>query len=210
MEEFFNGSLNSALIAQAALAAAVAWGSGLRLYLVVLVLGLLGRYGGLELPDSLHFLTHPLVLGAAGLMTLVEFFADKIPWLDSTWDAMHSFLRIPAGAALAASLFPSGGNEAVMAAAALLGGGVTATTHFAKAGARAAINTSPEPFTNIAASFGEEVVLGAGLWTAFHQPLIFIGLLIVFLLIAILLMRWLWRMIRGRSRPSKDIQATSN
>jgi hypothetical protein len=184
MEDILNSPLNSALVAQAALAAAVAWGSGLRLYLVVLVLGLLGRYGGMELPDSLHFLTHPLVLVAAGLMALTEFFADKIPWLDSTWDAIHSFLRIPAGAALAASLFPSG-NEALTAAAALLGGSITATTHFAKAGTRAAINTSPEPFSNVAASLTEETTLGAGLWAAFHHPVAFLVMLGLFLLIGI-------------------------
>jgi Domain of unknown function (DUF4126) len=201
MEDIFNGSLNSALVAQAALAAAVAWGSGLRLYLVVLVLGLLGRFGGMELPDSLHFLAHPLVLGVAGLMALAEFLADKIPWLDSTWDVIHSFLRIPAGAALAASLFPSGGNEAVMATAALLGGGVTATTHFAKAGTRAAINTSPEPFTNIAASLTEETTLGAGLWAAFHHPAVFLVLLGVFLLISVGLITIFFRSIKRIFHP---------
>jgi len=108
-----------------AIAAALAWGSGLRAYAVIFALGLAGAAGWLELPEHLRLLQHPLVLGASGLMTAVEFFADKLPWLDSVWDAVHSFIRIPAGAALAAAVFGDSG-AAVALAAAVLGGTLAA------------------------------------------------------------------------------------
>ncbi|NWG38683.1 MAG: DUF4126 domain-containing protein [Hydrogenophilaceae bacterium] len=137
--------MDHALIAQAAIAAAVAWGSGLRLYLVLFVLGMLGRFAGFDLPDALAWLSHSVSLGVTGLLSLTEFFADKIPWLDSVWDALHSFLRIPAGAALAASLFPELGGAGMTTLVALLGGGVAASAQLTKSGSRAVINTSPEP-----------------------------------------------------------------
>lgn len=194
--------MSEALIAEAALAAAVAWGAGLRLYAVVLVLGLAGRYGGLDLPESLSILTHPLVIGASALLALGEFVGDKIPLLDTLSDTVHTFIRIPAGAALAAAFFGDGG-AAAQAAAALLGGGVAASSHLAKAGSRAFINTSPEPVSNIAASFGEELTLATGLWLAFAHPLLFLVLLGVFLLGTLLLARTLWRWLRAmRTRPS--------
>ena len=188
--------MDHALIAQAAIAAAVAWGSGLRLYLVLFVLGMLGRYAGFDLPDTLTWLSHPVSLGISGFLSVTEFFADKIPWLDSMWDALHSFLRIPAGAALAASLFPELGNGGMTALVALLGGGVAASAQLTKTGSRAAINASPEPFSNIAASTTEEVMLGTGLWTAFNHPAIFLILLAVFLVISLALAVFLIRAIR--------------
>lgn len=179
--------MDHALIAQAAIAAAVAWGSGLRLYLVLFVLGMLGRFAGFDLPDALAWLSHPVSLGVSGFLSVAEFFADKILWLDSIWDALHSFLRIPAGAALAASLFPDLGSGGMTALVALLGGGVAASAQLTKSGSRAAINASPEPFTNVAASVTEEAMLGVGLWTAFNHPAIFLVLLAVFLLISLAL-----------------------
>ena len=122
-----------------AIATALAWGSGLRAYAVIFALGLAGASGWLELPEHLRLLQHPLVLGASGLMTAVEFFADKLPWLDTVWDTVHSFIRIPAGAALAAAVFGDSG-AAVALAAAILGGTLAAGVHLAKAGTRAAIN----------------------------------------------------------------------
>ena len=104
-------------------------------------------------------LAHPLVLAASGFMCFVEFFADKIPGVDSLWDVVHTFIRIPAGAALAASVFGDS-SSATMLAAAILGGTLAAGSHFAKAGSRAVINTSPEPFSNWAASFGEDLAVG--------------------------------------------------
>jgi hypothetical protein len=194
--------MSEALIAEAALAAAVAWGAGLRLYAVVLVLGLAGRYGGFDLPEPLLILTHPLVIGASALLALGEFVGDKIPLIDTISDTVHTFIPIPAGAALAASFFGDGG-AAMQAVAALLGGTVAAGSHLAKSGSRAFINTSPEPVSNVAASFGEELMLGGGLWLAFAHPLLFLVFLGAFLLGTLVLARALWRWLRAtRARPS--------
>ena len=144
-----------------ALAAAIGWASGVRLYLVVLLTGLAGYLGWVPLPGGLQLLAHPVVIAASGFMVFIEFFADKIPGLDSLWDMVHTAIRIPAGAALAASVF--GADHAVMAiVAALLGGSFAATAHVAKATTRAAINTSPEPFSNVGASLVEDGLVPAG------------------------------------------------
>src|SRR6478752_5385521 len=140
-----------------AIALALAWGAGLRAYAVIFAVGLAGAIGWVELPGYLEVLQHPVVIGASGLMTLVEFGADKLPWLDSIWDAVHSFIRIPAGAALAALAFGDSSN-AVMVAAGILGGSLAAAMHVAKAGARAAVNLSPEPFSNWTVSFTEDAL----------------------------------------------------
>ncbi|HMM47411.1 MAG TPA: DUF4126 domain-containing protein [Thiobacillaceae bacterium] len=187
--------MNEALIAEAALAAAVAWGAGLRLYAVILILGLAGRYGGFDLPASLEVLSHPLVIGVSGLLALAEFIGDKIPWLDSASDAIQTFIRIPAGAALAAAFFGESG-AAMQLVAALLGGTFAAGSHVAKSGTRALINTSPEPVSNAAASFGEETLLGGGLWLAFTHPLIFLGALAAFMALTLWMLRRLWRWLR--------------
>jgi len=179
-----------------ALAAALAWGAGLRLYFVVFAFGLAGFLGWWPLPAHLQVLQHPLVLGAAGFMAVVELFADKVPWLDSLWDSVHTLIRIPAGAALAAAVFGDAGTAAATAAA-LLGGSLTATTHLTKSGARAAANTSPEPFSNLALSSAEDGLVLGGTWLAVTQPLLFLGLLALFLLGAVLLLRML---VRGARR----------
>jgi hypothetical protein len=178
-----------------AIAAALAWGSGLRAYAVIFAVGLAGALGWIPLPEHLRLLEHPLVLGASGLMTAVEFFADKVPWLDSLWDTVHSFIRIPAGAALAAAVFGDSG-AAVALAAAILGGTLTAGVHLAKAGTRAAINTSPEPFTNWTASLAEDAMVPLGLWIAVVHPVVFLVLLTLFALVAFLLLRFIWRGLR--------------
>lgn len=185
-----------ARLPEIAIAAALAWGSGLRLYAVLFLVGFAGWMGWIELPAQLRLLAHPLVLGASGFMTLVEFFADKVPWLDSVWDAVHSFIRIPAGAALAAAVFGDSGT-AVALAAAILGGGIAAGTHFTKAGGRAVINTSPEPFSNWGASLAEDGAVPAGLWLAFAHPAVFLVLLGVFAIAAALLARWIVRGLRS-------------
>jgi len=194
----FIGQLPPALVAhlpELALAGALAWGAGLRLYLVVFLFGLLGRIGWWPLPEHLSLLAHPVVIGAAGFMTVVELFADKLPLLDSAWDALNTFVRIPAGAALAAAVFGDSG-AAVALAAALLGGTLTATTHFAKSGTRAAVNASPEPFSNVAVSAGEDVLVIGGLWLAVEYPLLFLAALLVFLVVAVLLIRLVLRGLR--------------
>lgn len=182
-----------------AIAAALAWGSGLRAYAVIFAVGLAGALGWMELPGHLRLLEHPLVLGASGLMTAVEFFADKLPWLDTAWDAVHSFIRIPAGAALAAAVFGDAG-AAIALSAAILGGTLAAGAHLAKAGTRAAINTSPEPFTNWTASLAEDAVVPFGLWLAVAHPIAFFVLLALFLVAAALLVRLIWRGLRRMLR----------
>ena len=173
-----------------AMSAAMAWGAGLRLYLVVFVVGMLGKLGYVPLPETLKILANPIVLGAAGFMTFIEFFADKIPWLDSAWDAVHTFLRIPAGAALAAGMLGDSGQGVAMAAA-IIGGTLTAGTHFGKAGTRAAVNTSPEPFTNIGLSLAEDTLVAGGLALAIANPFIFLVLLLVFVVLLVLLIRFI-------------------
>jgi len=179
-----------------ALAASIGWASGLRLYAVLFVVGGLGYLGWIDLPAGLHVLAHPYVLAASGFMCFVEFFADKIPAVDSMWDAVHTVIRIPAGAALAASVFGDS-SSAAMLAAAILGGTLAAGSHFVKAGSRAVINTSPEPFSNWAASFGEEVAVGSVLWLAFTYPLVALAVVTLLTLLAIWLIPKLWRAIRG-------------
>ena len=178
-----------------ALAGALGWASGVRLYLVVLLTGLAGFLGWVELPKGLHLLSHPMVLGASGFMVFIEFFADKIPGLDSLWDVVHSVIRIPAGAALAASVF-SVDNNAMALVAALLGGTLAATSFTAKATSRAAINTSPEPFTNVGASLVEDTLVPVGLWTAVTYPFIFIPVLLVVLALSVFLIYVCWRFLK--------------
>jgi Domain of unknown function (DUF4126) len=183
-----------------ALAAALGWASGLRLYAVVFFTGLAGAMGWVALPAGLQVLQHPLVMAAAGLMGAVEFFADKVPGLDSLWDGLHTLVRIPAGAALAAAVF--GGDQALWATiAGLLGGTLAATSHVAKATTRAAINTSPEPFSNVAASLAGDAAVPAMLWLAFSHPGWFAVALVVALgvsvLLTVLLLKFLKSLVRG-------------
>ena len=155
-----------------AVAAGLGWASGLRLYAVVFLTGMAGYLGWVDLPSGLKLLQSPLMLGASGLMLFVEFFADKIPGVDSLWDVIHTVVRIPAGAALAASVF--GADQASWAmAAALMGGTLAATSHVAKATTRAAVNTSPEPFSNIAMSLLGDSVVPVSLWLSWQHPTAF-------------------------------------
>ena len=187
------GTLDTAQLI--ALAGALGWASGVRLYLVVMLTGLAGFMGWVALPQGLHLLAHPVVLGASGFMVFVEFFADKIPGLDSLWDVVHSVIRIPAGAALAAGVF--GADSSVMGlVAALMGGTLAATSFAAKATTRAAINTSPEPFSNIGASLLEDGMVPLGLWLAIAHPFVFVGLLALVLVLSVYLIRVCWRFLR--------------
>jgi hypothetical protein len=152
-----------------AIAAALGWASGLRLYAVVFLTGLAGSLGWVDLPAGLHLLQSPWMLAASGSMLFIEFFADKIPGVDTLWDMVHTLVRIPAGAALAASVF--GIDQASWAAAAaLLGGSLAATSHIAKASTRAAVNTSPEPFSNLGLSLLGDAAVPGMLWLAFEHP----------------------------------------
>jgi hypothetical protein len=178
-----------------ALTMGVAWASGINLYAAILVLGIMGATGNIVLPPELTVLSNPLVLGAAGLMYVIEFFADKVPGVDTGWDTLHTFIRIPAGALLAAAAVGDV-NPATALAAGIVGGGLAASSHAAKAGTRVLINTSPEPFTNWAASIGEDVAVIAGLWTALHHPILFLVLLVLFLLMLVWLLPKIWRGIK--------------
>jgi len=178
-----------------ALAGALGWASGIRLYAVLFIVGGLGRLGWVPLPGGLQVLAHPYVLAASGFMFVVEFFADKIPGVDSVWDAVHTFLRIPAGAALAAGVFGDAGGAATLAAA-IVGGTLAAGSHFAKSGTRMAINASPEPFSNWAASFGEELTVGVLLYLAWEHPWAAIVVLALLVALMIWLIPKMWRMIR--------------
>ena len=182
-----------------ALAAALGWASGLRLYAVVFLTGLVGWAGWLQLPSGLQVLQHPVVLGATGVMLAVEFFADKIPGLDSVWDAVHTFIRIPAGMALAAGVF-GGDSAAWTTIAALLGGTLAATSHTAKATTRAAVNTSPEPFSNIALSLLGDAAVPAMLWLAVNHPVWFFVALAVTLVLMGVLIVVLFRFLRALAR----------
>jgi hypothetical protein len=178
-----------------ALTMGVAWASGINLYATLLMLGVLGTTGHITLPPDLQLLTDPLVIGAAALMYCVEFFADKIPGVDTGWDGLHTFVRIPAGAILAAGAIGEVGPAAQLAAA-LAGGTLAAGSHATKAGTRILINSSPEPVTNWFASVGEDVMVLAGLWTALYNPVLFLVLLVLFILLMIWLLPKLWRGIR--------------
>ena len=177
-----------------ALSMGVAWASGINLYAAILVLGLLGSTGNMVLPANLQILANPLILFAAGAMYLVEFAADKVPGVDNSWDTLHTFIRIPAGAALAAGAVGEV-DPVVSLAVAIVGGGLTAGTHATKAGSRVLINTSPEPFSNWIASLGEDVLVVAGLFTALHYPLVFIVLLILFVFMMVWLLPKIWRVV---------------
>ncbi len=178
-----------------ALAASIGWASGLRLYAVLFIVGALGYLGWVTLPGGLQMLSHPYVLAASGFMCFVEFFADKIPGVDSLWDLVHTLIRIPAGAALAASVFGDS-PTATMLAAAILGGTLAAGSHLAKSGGRAVINTSPEPFSNWAASFGEELAVGTVLWLAFAHPIAALVVVAALTALMIWLIPKIWRIVR--------------
>ena len=184
------------MISQLALAGGLSWASGLRLYLTVFAVGMLAKFGYIALPHSLDILTNPIVLSVAGALSVIEFLADKIPYVDSAWDSIQTFIRIPAGGLLAMGAINT--NDPMIATvAALLGGSLAGATHATKAGSRALINTSPEPASNIAASFGEEGLLLGGGWLALMHPAVFIGVLFGFILVMIWLLPKLWRGIKS-------------
>ena len=179
-----------------ALAAALGWASGFRLYAVVFLVGLAGAVGWIALPAGLTVLQHPALLAASGFMLFVEFFADKIPGLDSLWDLVHSVIRIPAGAVLAAGAL--GADSATMGlVAALLGGSLAATSQAAKTTTRAAINTSPEPFSNIGASLLEDGLVVGAVWLATTHPLVFGGVLVVTVVLMWVVTVSLFRFLRA-------------
>jgi len=182
-------------ISSFALAGGLSWASGFRLYATVFIVGMLDKFGYILLPSSLDILSNPVVISVAGILSMIEFLADKIPYVDSAWDGIQTFIRIPAGALLAMGAMNSA-DPLIATLAALLGGSLTSMTHATKAGSRALINASPEPVTNIAASFGEEGLLLGGGWLALTQPMLFLGALAALILVMLWLIPKLWRGIK--------------
>ncbi len=182
-----------------ALAAALGWASGLRLYAVLFMVGIAGLLGWIPLPQGLQVLQHPAMLAVSGAMLFVEFFADKIPGLDSLWDILHSVIRVPGGAALAAAVF--GADNGTMAVVAgLLGGSLAATSFAGKATTRAAVNTSPEPFSNLAVSLLEDGLVVGALWLAVQHPLLFAIALTITLVLTVLLIVALFKFLKAIGR----------
>jgi hypothetical protein len=192
------------------LAAALAWASGIRLYAVLFIMGAAHRLDWLSLPQDMRLLAHGWVMAATGTLVLLEFFADKIPVIDSIWDAVHTFVRIPAGALLAAGLIAPQDGPAWALVAALLGGSITAGTHFTKAGGRAMINSSPEPFSNWSASLIEDGLVIFGLWLAWTHPAVFALLLLLFLLLIAWVLPKLWRGVRQLLTRAADSMGMSS
>lgn len=182
-----------------ALSMGIAWASGINLYAAIAMLGLLGATGNIDLPPDLLILQDPLVIAAAGFMYMVEFFADKAPGVDTGWDGLHTFIRIPAGAVLAAGAVGDVGAGAELAAL-IAGGTLAGATHATKAGSRALINTSPEPFSNWTASIAEDIAVIGGLWVALNHPWVFIGLLAAFIVLMIWLLPKIWRGLKVVAR----------
>lgn len=178
-----------------ALTLGVAWASGINLYAAILVLGILGANGAIVLPAELDLLMHPFVIAAAAVMYIIEFFADKIPGVDSGWDAIQTFIRIPAGAVLAAQAVGDV-SEPIVLGAALLGGTFAAGTHATKAGTRVLVNTSPEPVSNWIMSITEDVLVVLGLWAALNHPIVFLVLLALFVLFMIWFLPKIWSSVR--------------
>lgn len=183
-------------ISSIALASGLSWASGFRLYATIFIIGILAKYQLISLPGSLDILSNPVVIGVAGLLAVIEFLADKIPYIDSTWDSIQTFIRIPAGALLAMGAINSS-DPMIAAIAALLGGSLTGMTHATKAGTRALINTSPEPVSNITTSFAEEGLLLGGGWLALMHPVVFIGVLFGFILLMLWMLPKVWRGIKS-------------
>jgi hypothetical protein len=183
------------MIQQLALAGGLSWASGLRLYFTVFAVGLLAKFGYVDLPSALDILSNPVVIGVSGALAAIEFLADKIPYVDSAWDSIQTFIRIPAGALLAMGAINSS-DPMIATVTALLGGSLAGATHATKAGSRAMINTSPEPVSNITASLTEESMLVTGGWLVFAHPAVFIGLLCGFIVLMFWLLPKLWRGIK--------------
>lgn len=189
-----------------ALAGVLSWASGFRLYAALFIAGMLDRFHVVVLPDKLAILSHTPVLIVTGLLLVVEFLVDKVPAVDSAWDSVQTFVRVPLGALLAWGVFAHASPE-IQTGAAILGGALAAGTHVAKAGTRAVVNTSPEPFSNWTLSFSEDGVLLFGLWLAFKHPLVFVVLLALFVLLLIWLIPKLWRGLRALQRGFRRLLA---
>ncbi|HEX8355051.1 MAG TPA: DUF4126 domain-containing protein [Pyrinomonadaceae bacterium] len=185
------------------LALGSAWTSGINLYATVAVLGLLQHYGLARLPGSLQVLDNWFIIGVALALYAVEFFADKVPYVDTVWDAVHTFIRVPAGAALAAAA-TSDVSPAVQVVALLLGGGLALSTHGTKATARAAANVSPEPVSNWVLSLVEDVIAVGAVVLAVLHPVVILVVIAAFLLVLAWILPRVLRRIRRMTAAARD------
>ncbi len=186
----------------------LSWLSGLRLYLVLFLVGLSDRLNWIALPQTMDLLSSPYVLVATGLMVLVEFFADKVPWVDTTWDSVHTFIRLPIAGWIAAQFAPEGDAATVQYALGILGGTVAATSHFAKASARATVNASPEPFSNWGLSLFEDLLTPSLLYLIYQYPYIAASVIGVLVLGCVMVIVMLWKMVRRIFRPRAQVKGT--
>jgi len=185
------------------LAMGTAWTSGINLYATVGALGIAGRMQMIQLPANLEVLTHPAVIAVACVMYLIEFFADKVPYVDNGWDVIHTFIRVPAGAMLAARSL--GDLDPALEVAALLAGGAVAlAAHGAKTTTRLALNVSPEPFSNWFASVTEDLVVLGSIWMIFHHPLLMLILVVGFLALIVWLTPKLLRLAKRGFQALRD------
>jgi hypothetical protein len=192
------------LISTIALAMGASWTSGINLYASVATLGLLSRFAGLQLPGELDVVTNWWVIGIASALYCVEFFADKVPWIDSTWDLIHTFIRVPAGAILAAAAFGDF-DRSIQAIAVLLGGGLALSSHGTKAATRAVLNTSPEPVSNVVASVVEDILAVLSITAAVFLPYVLFGIVAVGLLITYLVLPRILRFFQKVGRTVRRL-----
>jgi Domain of unknown function (DUF4126) len=190
------------LISTIAVAMGASWVSGINLYATVATLGLLGKFADLQLPGELQVLTSWWIIGVAGVLYLIEFFADKIPIVDSTWDVIHTFIRIPAGAVLAASAFGDF-DRSIQVIALLLGGGLALSSHGTKAATRAMLNTSPEPVSNVVASVVEDILAVVSIVCSVFLPLLLFVIVGTGLVISFLFFK---RILRFFGRVTRTIR----
>jgi Domain of unknown function (DUF4126) len=180
-----------------------AWLSGINLYATVLTLGLLERFGYAHLPGDLQVLAHPWILITAGVLYAVQFCADKVPGIDSAWDMIHTFIRIPAGAILAATTFAHF-DPKIRLLAFLVGGGIALTSHGTKTATRLAANASPEPFSNwILSLFGDVLAIGGTLLMTIH-PAVLVSVVAIAVVASFFLLRWMWRALRSLFEKNKQ------
>jgi hypothetical protein len=185
------------------LAMGTAWTSGINLYATVAALGIANQAGMIQLPPDLQVLGHPAVIAIACIMYFIEFFADKVPYVDSGWDALHTFIRVPAGAILAARSLGDM-NPALELVAVLAGGSIALAAHGTKAATRLAINASPEPFSNWTASVAEDISVFGSIWLMFNHPVIMMILVLVFLALVVWLVPKTFRLVKRGFQALRD------